>query len=104
MLMKTRGIVIMVTVFLLAMIIEWKFVAGKGEAETAHKYHGLCNYGIGWPYKDFIHHLRTLSDSGNTNSLSRALHNADDRSMDIFNVWLYDEPEAYSASIHEIFK
>ena len=108
MFIKTRilvGLVIVIALaFLFTMTAEWGLASGLAHAETGHYYHGLFNSGVGWPYKDFIHHLRTLSDSGDTNTLSRELREADERSDSIFDVWLDDKSNAYNAGIHEKLK
>jgi hypothetical protein len=104
MFIKPRIIFILAVAVILAMIAEWKFVAFTTEARTIHNYHGICSGGVGQPYADFVHQLRTLSDSGNTNALAGALRVADERSRDIYDVWLTDKRDAYRESIHEIFK
>jgi hypothetical protein len=101
---KTRNLLIFGIVVLLLMIAEWCYVAWQTEVDTARRYHGLCNVGVGQPYGDFIHQLRLLQESGDTNRLARALRAADERSGDIYNVWLANKPTAYSTSIHEILK
>ena len=70
---KPRIIVILAVAVFLAMIAEWKFVAFMTETRAIHNYHGNCNGGVGEPYADFVHQLRTLSESGDTNALARAL-------------------------------
>jgi hypothetical protein len=112
MFIKTRFIVILAAAVILVMIAEWKYVsfatqiATEFEIEnhTVRYYHGLCNGGVGKPYADFIHRLRTLYESGDTNALARVLRGADERSRDIYNVWLSNNPDAYQKSIHEILK
>ena len=104
MFIKPRIIVILAVAVVLAMIAEWKFVAFTTEARTIHGYHGLCNGGVGWPYADFVHQLRVLQESGDTNKLGRVLRDADKHSHDIFDVWLSDKRDAYETSIYEILK
>ena len=104
MFIKARTIVILGVVIVLAMIAEWKFVSFMTEDRTIHNYHGICNDGVGQPYADFVHELRTLSESGNTNALARVLRGADEHSRDIFEVWLANRRDAYRESIHEILK
>ena len=104
MFIKKRTLLILVVVVISAMIGEWQYVAFRTEVHAVRKYHGLCNTGVGWPYSDFIHRLRTLSESGDTNQLTRALRRADERSRDMFHVWLDDKPDAYRRSIDEILK
>ena len=97
---KTRIAVVVLVV--VAMALEWQVARAWGGAMTAHYFHGLCNGGVGWPYADFIHRLRVLSDSGDSQRLNQALQAADKRSNDIFKVWLYDHQNAYRDSLHEI--
>ena len=112
MFIKTRYIIVIIALVVVAMIIEGKIVAKfvaiktsfNVETDTVRRYHALCNGGVGWPYSDLIHRLRVLSDSGDTNALSRALREADDRSRDMFEVWLAEDPEAYRESIRKILK
>jgi len=101
---KPRIIVILAVAVILAMIAECKFVAFMTETRAIHNYHGICNGGVGEPYADFVHQLRTLSESEDTNALARALRGADERSRDIYDVWLTDKRDAYRESIHEILK
>ena len=86
------------------MIAEWKFVAFMTEARVVHGYHGTCNGGVGQPYADFVHQLRTMAESGDTNRLVTVLRRADQRSRDIYDVWLADRRDAYQESIREILK
>jgi hypothetical protein len=96
----TRRISIVAALFV-AMVLEWLVASGWGRASTAHYFHGLCNGGVGWPYADFIHRLRVLSDTGDTQRLNQALQAADKRSHDMFKVWLYDKEGAYRQSLDE---
>src|SRR3954471_2697301 len=89
-------------IFLLAIVVEWFVASGWGRASTAHDFRGLCNGGVGWPYADFIHRLRVLSDSGDTQRLNQALQAADKRSQDMFEVWLNHKQGAYKQSLDEI--
>ena len=101
---KPRILVILAVTVILAMISEWKFVAFMTEVRTIHGYHGTCNGGVGQPYADFVHQLRTMAESGDTNRLAIVLRRADERSRDIYDVWLDDKREAYKTSIYEILK
>ena len=107
MFIKPRIMVILAIAVVLVMISEWKYV----EITTAiratrdiREYHGLCNYGVGWPYAEFVHGLRELQESGDTNKLSQVLRRADDHSHVIFDVWLYGKSDAYKNSIEEILR
>jgi hypothetical protein len=71
MFIKARTIVILGVAIMLAMIAEWKFVSFITEGQTIHNYHGICNDGVGQPYADFVHELRSLSESGLTRSPER---------------------------------
>ncbi len=102
--MKTRTVLILAAVVVAATIVEWQFVAFMTEARIVHGYHGTCNGGVGQPYADFVHELRKMADSGDTNRLAIVLRRADERSRDIYDVWLADKREAYQESIHEILK
>jgi len=104
MFIKTRYIVALVIFLVVTMAVKWQFVAFMAESRAVHGYHGLCNGGIGEPYADFVHRLRLLSESGDTNTLARVLKRADQRSRDIYEVWLAPEPDAYRKSINEIFE
>ena len=93
------------------MIVEWKFAAFMATGQAIHNYHGICNQGVGWPYKEFVHQLRTIAESGDTHRLTTVLRRADEHSRDIFDVWLgIDadgadlEADAYKKSIDEILK
>jgi hypothetical protein len=101
---KPPILVILAATVILAMIAEWKFVAFMTEARTIHGYHGVCNSGVGEPYADFIHQLRTMAESGDTNRLTIVLRRADERSRDIYDVWLDDKRDAYKTSIYEMLK
>jgi len=89
---------VIVTVLLLAV------VTFKIKYDTVRYYHGLCNVGVGQPYQDFVHQLRDFYESGDTNSLGRALAAADTNSLDIYSVWLYGDYDAYRSSIKKILK
>ncbi|HYT61985.1 MAG TPA: hypothetical protein VEL06_17525 [Haliangiales bacterium] len=102
--MKTRTVLILAAVVVAAMIVEWQFVAFMTEARIVHGYHGTCNGGVGQPYADFVRELRKMADSGDTNRLAIVLRRADERSRDIYDVWLTDKRDAYQESIHEILK
>jgi hypothetical protein len=111
MFIKTRTIVILAALLTVlvgsAMSVEWTFVAFMTRGDTVHGYHGICNGGVGQPYADFIHELRTMADSGDTNRLAIVLRRADERSRDIYDVWLDDSDihhDAYRKSIVEILK
>jgi hypothetical protein len=108
--MKTRTVIILAVVVVAAMVVEWKFVASMSEAMAIHNYHGICNVGVGRPYQDFIHQLRTIAESGDTNRLVTVLSRADEHSRDIYDVWLGAyaggaiDTDAYKKSIDEILK
>jgi len=104
MFIKTRYIVIASIVVIVALAVKWNFVAFMAETRAIHGYHGLCNGGVGEPYVEFVHRLRTLSESGDTNTLARVLRRADEHSRDIYGVWLDAKPDAYRESIHEVLK
>ncbi len=102
--MKTRTVIVLAAVVLVVMVVEWKFAASMGAARAIHGYHGVCNGGVGQPYADFIRELRTMAERGDTNRLATVLRRADERSRDIYDVWLYHKRDAYRGSIHEILK
>src|SRR5437016_12261745 len=103
--MKIRIIIVLAVVIVVAaMIVEWKFAASMGAAYAKHGYHGICNGGVGQPYADFIRELRKMAESGDTNRLATVLRRADERSRDIYDVWLYDRRGAYVESLHDILK
>jgi hypothetical protein len=106
--MKIRTVIVLAAVALAAMIAEWRFAASMGAAQAIHNYHGICNVGVGQPYADFIHQLRTIAESGDTNRLVTVLRRADERSRDIYDVWLGDGlpsyHEKYRKSLGEILK
>jgi hypothetical protein len=102
--MKIRTVIFLAAAVMAAIIVEWKFAASMGEAHAKHGYHGICNGGVGEPYADFIHQLRTMAESGDTNRLAIVLRRADEHSRDIYDVWLDDKRDAYKTSIYEILK
>jgi hypothetical protein len=102
--MKTRTVIVLAVVVVAAMIVEWKFAASMGAAQAKHGYHGICNGGVGNPYADFIRELRKMAESGDTNQLATVLRRADERSRDIYDVWLYDDRDAYRKSLDEILR
>jgi hypothetical protein len=102
--MKTRTVIILAAVAVVAMVVEWKFAVGMGEAYAKHGYHGICNGGVGEPYSNFIRELRKMAESGDTNRLAAVLRRADERSRDIYDVWLDDKRDAYRRSLDEILK
>jgi len=103
--MKIRITIVVATVIVVAaMIFEWKFAASMGAAYAKHGYHGICNGGVGQPYEDFIRKLRMMAESGDTKRLATVLRRADERSRDIYDVWLQDERDAYRKSLDEILK
>jgi len=105
--MKIRIIIVLAAVVVVAaMIVEWKFAASMGAAQAKHGYNGICNGGVGAPYADFIHRLRTIAESGDTNRLLTVLRRADERSRDIYAVWLGGgyQNDFYRTSIDEILK
>ena len=104
-----KGYLILFAAFFVAatismMAAEWKFSRWLAQADFVHNYHGICNDGVGRPYADFVKHLRKLAESGDTNTLTRVLINADKRSGDIYEVWLADNRNAYKDSLTEILK
>jgi hypothetical protein len=114
--MKTRTVLVLVAGGFLVLIVgvvigvavEWSLGKSSGASFSAHNYHGICNVGVGQPYQDFIHQLRTIAESGDTNRLVTVLRRADERSRDIYDVWLGDDlpeyHEKYRKSIDEILK
>ncbi len=114
--MKTRTVTILAVFVILAaflvamMIVEWKFATFMAKNSAIHNYHGICNVGVGQPYEKFIHQLRTIAESGDTNRLTTVLRRADEHSRDIYDVWLGVDGEgaiqtdAYEKSIDEILK
>ncbi len=102
--MKRNTGVIWAIAVVIAMVVEWKLAVSMGEAYAKHEYHGICNGGVGHPYAGFIHELRKMAESGDTNRLATVLRRADERSLDIHDVWLYDEYDAYRKSLDEILK
>jgi hypothetical protein len=93
-----------IVLYVIATVLLLAVVAFKIKYDTVRHFHGVCNDGVGQPYQDFIHQLRGLSESGNTKELSRVLAAADTNSLDIYSVWLYDDVDAYRASIQKILK
>jgi hypothetical protein len=72
--MKIRIIIVLAAVVVVvAMIVEWKFAASMGAAQAKHGYNGICDGGVGEPYTDFIHQLRRMAESGDTNRLVTVL-------------------------------
>lgn len=108
--MKIRIIIVLATVAVVAaMIVEWKFAAFMGSSRAKHEYNGILGRGVGQPYQDFIHQLRMMAESGDTNRLVTVLRRADERSGDIDEVWLgggYSsyQNDFYRKSIDEILK
>jgi len=102
MVIKRRTLVIISIVLVIAAIAEWHYAYSFGEADAGHGFHGLCNSGVGAPYQDFVHRLRVLAESGDTNALTATLRTADQRSRDMFEVWLSYNPDAYKESLHQI--
>ena len=109
---KTRTVIVLATagflVMFVVMVVEWRFASWMGAISAIHNYHGICNGGVGQPYQDFIHQLRTIAESGDTNRLVTVIRRADERSRDIYDVWLGDGlpsyHDAYRKSIDEILK
>lgn len=101
---KKRNFVFLTVLPISIMIIEWRFVSFRTEERVTRKFHGVCNVGVGDPYSDFMHQLRTIFESGDTNTLARALQRGDQHSRDIFEVWLAEKPNAYRSSIREILR
>jgi hypothetical protein len=97
---RNRAVILAIAVMLLLMVVEWGFAS----ASTLHRFHGVCNDGVGQPYQDFIHQLRGLSANGNTKELGRVLAAADTNSLDIYSVWLSGDVDAYRASIQKILQ
>jgi hypothetical protein len=105
--MKIRIIIVLATVaVVVAMIVEWRFASWMGASSAIHNYHGICNGGVGEPYQDFVHKLRLMAESGDTNRLVVVLRRADERSRDIYEVWLRDGygDDFYQKSIDEILR
>jgi hypothetical protein len=106
MFIKTHVIVICAGIVLLLMAAEWRYVgnrkAEQARIHTAREFHGLCNRGIGQPYTDFVHQVRGIYESGDTNRLGSVLRGADEHSQDIYIVWLDGKDDAYCSSIQEI--
>lgn len=104
--MKTRTVTVLAVVSFVVMVVEWKFATWMGAASAIHNYHGICNGGVGEPYADFIHQLRTIAESGDTNRLLTVLRRGDEKSRDIYEVWLRDGygNDFYRKSIDEILK
>jgi hypothetical protein len=88
MFIKTRYMVITGIAVICVMAAEWKYLRWSVEAGVVHKFHGVCNDGVGQPYTDFIRALRGLAQKGDTNALVRVLVKADKSSRDIYEVWL----------------
>jgi hypothetical protein len=102
---KIRIIIVLAAVIVVAaMIVEWKFAVSMGAAYAKHGYHGICNGGVGQPYEEFIRELRKIAEGGDTNRLAAVLRRADQRSRDMYDVWLYDDRDAYRESLNEILK
>jgi len=103
---RNRAVISVIVTMLILMVLEGYLVAFKTKVDTVRSFHGICNDGVGWPYGNFIHQLRELSDSGNTEGLSRVLHAADSDSnkIAIFGVWLYQDEDAYRSSITNILR
>jgi hypothetical protein len=114
--MKTRTVLFLAAVGFLVMtigifigiVVDWRLARSSGPSFSVHNYHGICNEGVGRPYQDFVHQLRTIAESGDTNRLVTVLRRADERSRDIYDVWLGDGlpsyHDKYRESIHEILK
>jgi hypothetical protein len=108
--MKTFIIVALAAAVVAAMIAEWRFATFMSASRAIHSFHGICNAGVGQPYEDFIRQLRTMAESGDTNRLVTVLRRADERSRDIYEVWLGAyaggavDTDAYKKSIDEILK
>ena len=112
--MKIRTFIVLAAVGFIGMVVgvvvEWSFESSSrtGTIDVIHDFHGVCNVGVGQPYQDFIHQLRLMAESGDTNRLVVVLRRADERSRDIYDVWLgYGMPEdheVYRKSIDEILR
>jgi hypothetical protein len=112
--MKTRTVIapaaVVFLVVVVCMVVEWGVASRMGASSAIHNYHGICNVGVGRPYADFVHQLRTMAESGDTNRLVTVLRRADERSRAIFDVWLGDDAvgasnaDAYKKSVDEILK
>ena len=100
--MKARTITLVAAIVLAVAAVGHSFMT---EVRVIHGYHGICNGGVGQPYQDFIHQLRLIAESGDTNRLATVLRRADEHSRDIYEVWLDDHShDAYRKSIDEILK
>ena len=102
--MNRRKFTLFAVAAAIIMVVEWQVATGWGRAMSAHYWHGLCNTGVGWPYTHLVHELRTISDSGDSARLNRALRAADEHSRDIFDVWLQKKTTAYKSSVDEILR
>jgi len=106
--MKTHTVIVLAVVALVVMAIEWQVARFWGAATAIHNYHGICNSGVGRPYENFVHELRMIAESGDTNRLVTVLRRADERSHDIYDVWLCDGlpsyHDKYRKSVDEILK
>ncbi len=85
-------------------MIGLKLSAVKAARYDKHAYNGIYNSGVGRPYEDFIHELRKIAESGDTNRLMTVLRRAENHSRDIYDVWLFDDHEAYRKSLEEILR
>jgi hypothetical protein len=109
MFIKTRTIVILVALVTATMIVEWRLAKFQSWVEVGsakHNYNGIFGRAVGQPYQVFIHQLRLMAESGDTNRLATVLRRADERSRDIEEVWLGGgyENNFYQKSIDEILK
>jgi hypothetical protein len=104
MFIKHHILILAAVSIVVAMTAEWLVASFWPRATTARYFHALCNTSVGQPYTDFVHRLRTLSDSGDTTRLNRALRTADERSDQIFEVWLRQNTAAYTSSLDNILE
>jgi hypothetical protein len=102
MFIKTRAIVVIVLAVFLAMVAEWYYVALITKVNTLREYHARYDVGVGEPYKELVHQLRTLYDRGQTDKLGKALRGADKQSSNIYNFWRADNADAHASSIFKI--
>ena len=114
--MKIRTVIVLAAVGFVGMaagiFVEWSFASSSrmGAIDAIHNFHGVCNGGVGRPYQDFIHQLRVMAESGDTNRLVTVLRRADERSRDIYDVWLGVnaggdiDGDAYKKSIDEVLR
>jgi hypothetical protein len=90
----TKRLLVIAGVYVLCWVV-WH----EAEGSTKHDFHGLCNTGVGRPYEEFIHRLHEAVDAGDWNTVSNMVKEADANSRDIYDVWLFEERDAYINSL-----